>query len=1028
VKCPSCGALRDPQARFCGQCGARLAAPEAAGGLASDPDVPSAVERRQITFVFCDLVGSTALCAELDPEDYKDILVAYRQAVTRAMLEFDGRIERHVGDGTLVYFGHPEAHEDDAERAIHASLRAIDAVESLEVAGGRRLQVRIGIATGLVVVADLAHFAEHDAMGDAPNVASRLQGFAGAGAILVDDATRRLAGELFDFRDEGEAALRGLAGPVRAWRVLGAKPVASRFEALRDRTRVPLVGRDPERRALVQAWEKARAGEGQVVLVTGDAGIGKSRLAAELVEHARGERCAAVRCYCAPYRQGSSLHPFVQYLEHAAAFCPSEGAAARVAKLDALLAGVGEDDIALLHELLNLPARRSSTLAALGPQARRRRTLLALIALLEHATRDRPGLVVFEDAQWSDDSSRELLALLVSRIARMPILLLVLARPGPVGEWAQAPRIERIELHPLPREASASLVALLAGDRSLPPDVVERIVARTDGIPLFLEEITQAAVEGGAGTVARAETPALPLLLRAALLPRLNRLGRAREVLEAAAAIGREFPSDLLARVAAAREDLEALLDRLVASGLVMRHAGGTRYTFKHALIRDAAYELMGRDKRRRVHLRIAESIEAHFPEAAATQPEVLAWHYTEAHVVQRAVECWLKAGRNALRRSAMGEALSHLRRGLEILAHAEESPWRLQSELAFTIAKGMAQIATQGYAVSGTGETFAAARALCMRLGEPPALLTALHGLWTHALMRGELDSALAQAQAIRARGEARGDPMWRFMGHRLNGVTLHPMGRFDEAIESLELGLRLYDPSQAEAYAAMTVDDARVVMLTYLSWSLMCAGRGAEAAARSDEALRHARASGHAYTLAHALNGAAFIALTIESPEAGLERLDELAAVLADNGIAYYEAVQTVFRGWCLAALGRHGEALPLLDAGLAAYRATHTVLYLPGFLRMSAESHARAGRIPEALRMIEEAMATMAATGQGWDEAEIHRVRGTILDASGDRAGAERELRSAVAIAARQRAGLWEQRAARSLSGLALAAAAS
>jgi len=1015
--------LRDPLARFCGQCGVRLAGSD--GGGRRDPDVPSAVERRQITFVFCDLVGSTALSADLDPEDYKDILVAYRQAVSRAMLEFDGRVERHVGDGTLVYFGYPEAHEDDAERAIHAALRTIDAVQSLEVAGERTLHVRIGIATGIVVIADLEHFAEHDAMGDAPNIASRLQGHAHADAVLVDGATRRLAGELFEIRDEGELTLRGLAEPVRAWRVLGAKTVASRFDALRERSRIPLLGRDVERELLVRAWEKAREGSGQVVLVTGDAGIGKSRLAAALLEEARHAPCAAIRCYCAPYRRGSSLHPFIQYLEHAAGFSPGDRVEARLAKVQPLIAALGEDDRGLLRELLNLPPGSAAATPSLGPQAKRRRVMLALIALLERTALEVPSLVVFEDAQWSDDSSRELLGLLVQRIARVPILLLVLARPAPLGEWAQRSGIARLGLHPLAHDASAALVAHLAGNRSLDPGVVDDIVARTDGIPLFLEELTQAAIEGGAPAVARGTPGALPLLLRAALLPRLNRLGRAREVLEAAAAIGREFASDLLFRVAGPRDDLAVLLDRLVASGLVTRHAGGSRYTFKHALIRDAAYELMGRDKRRRVHLRIAESLEAHFPDAAATQPEVLAWHYTEARAEQRAVEYWLRAGRNALRRSAMGEALNHLQRGLEVLGRAEESPWRLQTELAFTIATGMAQTATQGYAVTGTGETFARARALCERLGEPPALLTALHGLWTHALMRGDLASAREQAERILERGESRGDPMWRFMGHRLHGVTLHPMGDFDEAIAHLELGLQLYDPAQAEAYAAMTVDDARVVMLVYLSWSLMCAGRLGEAAARSEEALRHARGTAHAYTLAHALNGAAFVALTIDTPQAGLERLDELAAILADNGIAYYEAVQPIFRGWCLAAQGRFGEALPLLESGLCAYRATHTVLYLPGFLRMSAEAHASAGRIPEALRAIEESMAIQQATGQGWDAAEIQRVHGVILRAGGDKAGAERALRRACAIAARQGARLWEQRAARSLSDLLVAA---
>jgi tetratricopeptide (TPR) repeat protein len=469
-------------------------------------------------------------------------------------------------------------------------------------------------------------------------------------------------------------------------------------------------------------------------------------------------------------------------------------------------------------------------------------------------------------------------------------------------------------------------------------------------------------------------------------------------------------------------DDLQALLDRLVGSGLVLRRAGRkSEYTFKHALIRDAAYGIMVREKRRSVQTRIAEAIEAHFAETALNHPEILAWHYTEARVIEKAVGYWLRAGQQGLRRSAMVEALEHLRRGVELIAGADDSSWRRQCELDLTIAIGKAQIATQGYAIESTGDTFTKAHLLCKRLGDPPQLLAVLHGLWTHALLRAEFPSAQRQAEALLARGEARDDRMWLLMGCRFGGVTQHPLGNFGEASRLLERGLELYDPAQQATYAALTVDDPRVVMMTYLSWSLMCLGEFAKAERYSLQAVAEAQKMAHVYTLAHALNGAAFVALTIGSPQAALQRLDELSAVLANNGIAYYEAVQTIFRGWCLAEMGQFDEAISLLGSGMAAYRATGSMLYLSGFLRMSAEAHCWAGRDDEALSLIEESMSIMESTDQRWDQAEIHRVYGTVLDARGDYGGAEAAFERACAVAQKQGAKLWQLRASCALAEL-------
>ena len=1028
--CVRCNAAYRPGARFCAQCGARLADATASEGgdrRREGTPVTAALERRQLTVVFCDLVGSTSLASDVDPEDLRVILTAFHGSVTGAMREFDGYVARFVGDGALIYFGYPEAHEDDAERAIHAALKAIERVSALQVHGNRRLQARIGIATGLVVVGNLhGEIAPHalDVAGETPNLAARLQGIAEPNSIVVAAETRRQVGDLFEWRDLGSMRLRGVRDEVRAWEVVGAKLVASRYDAKHDAGLAPMLGRDDLRDELLARWREACAGTGRVALVTGEAGVGKSRMAAAILEATR-ER-AALRYFCSPYRQGSTLHPCIQQLEWAAGFARGDSNETRLDKLEAALPGASEQDKGLLAELVDVPAGSRFAVPTFTPLVKRRRTLQALLASLDRLARERPTLVVFEDAQWSDETSRELLSLAVSRVARLPVLLLVLARPEFSPQWLSQPHVSHITLAPLAPAIGAALVHIVAKHSTLSPRMVADIVARTDGIPLYIEEITKAVIENQeqwrVAEGSSLKDNVLPLSLQASLLSRLDRLGDAREIAEIAAAIGRDFTGELLALVSDRGDSLQGSLDALVASGLILRQGGkSTAYSFKHALIRDAAYGIMVRERRRAVHSRIADVLEAHFSEVVASHPEILALHCTEGDLVRKAAEYWLKAGHQALRRSAMKEALIHLRRGIAVLPQDEAAPWRVQCELDLTIALGKAQIATQGYAIASTGETFAKAQILCAQLGNPPQLLAVLHGLWTHALLRGEFPSAQRQAEELLARGRETGDRMWLLMGNRFSGVTYHPRGEFLEASRLLGEGLTLYDPAQQAKYWALTVDDPRVVMLTYLSWAQMCLGRISDAMRHSERAVTEARQMDHAYTLAHALNGAAFVALTIISPQTALQRLDELRAMLVDYGIAYYDAVETVFRGWCLAAMGQFAPALALLDSGMAAYRATGSRLYLSGFLRMSAEAHGWAGRANAAMDLIGESIAVMEATDQRWDEAEIHRVHGVLLRAAGDGDGARRALDHACAVARRQDARLWELRAACDLAEL-------
>jgi class 3 adenylate cyclase/tetratricopeptide (TPR) repeat protein len=974
------------------------------------------------------MVGSTPLSAEIDPEDYTSIVNAYRGCLRNAADEFGGELGRYEGDGTLLSFGYPDAHEDDAERAIYAALKVVADVKSITPPGGRHLQVRIGVTTGMVVISESASAGSH-AFGKTVNVASRLKDEAEINAIVVDDDSRRLAGNLFDFRDRGRVKLKGIDEPARIWAVVGANTAASRFEARKGRTLTRMVGRDNELLVLDNAWQQARRGKGQVILTIADAGVGKSRLSAALIDAANREPCAVLRYFCSPYRQATPLHPCVQQLEHTAGFLATDSPEEKFEKLASVLPDAPGEERSLLAELVNVPKSERFQPVSLDSAVKRRRTMQALMSQLKRIADRTPTLIIFEDAQWSDETSRELLGILASQIERLRVLLIVLSRPADLGQWTATASVKTINLHPLTDEVSSLFIEQMAADRPLPDAVVKDIVNRTDGIPLFLEEITQAVLEsrddtkgfihGEAGT-------ALSMLLRASLLPRFNRLGKARAILESAAAIGREFTVSLLTHVVAEKDRLASSLDLLVASGLITKRAtADLTFTFKHALIRDAAYEMMGRDRRRELHTSIGDALEKHFKDEAESNPELVAWHFGAAQSNDKAVSYWLLAGQRSLVRSAMKEALNHFRQCSAAIEAIPESPERLKSELRLTILTGMAQIATQGYAVLSTRDTFRKAREICKRLGDPPQILAqvlaVLHGLWTHSLLRGEFASAHDQATQILTKGDSGNDPMWRLMGHRFLGVTSYPLGRFQDASTNLEKGLAIYEPGKRDVYAAITVDDPRVVMLTYLSWAQMCAGQ-IDAARRSmDAAVAEARITTKAYNLAHSLNGAAFVCLTVDTPQSALQWLDELDTAIADRGIVFYEAVGTIFRGWCLAAMDRLEDAYRLLERGLEKYRATQSIFYLSGFLRMSAESYIRGGRLDTAGTMLEESLAIMNETNQRWDEAEIHRVRGTLFLAGGQVDAAEKSFRLACEVAKKQGARLWELRACAALAEL-------
>ena len=656
-------------------------APGSSSDLKNAPSAPSPspedrAERRQVTVMFSDLVGSTALSARMDPEDLREVISAYQKCVAEAVQRFGGFVAKYMGDGVLVYFGYPQAHEDDAERAVRAGLELVAAVGALKTHAP--LQTRVGIATGLVVVGDLIGSGasqEQAIVGETPNLAARLQGIAEPNTVVIAESTRRLVGNLFELDDLGSQQLKGIAGAVRAWAALRPASVESRFDALHATGVTELVGREEELELLLRRWSKAKTGEGQVVLLSGEPGIGKSRLTVALQERLKGEPHTRVRYFCSPQHTDSAFYPAIAQLERAAAFERHDIPESKLEKTVSLLgsSAAQDTDVQLLAELLSIPIGNRYSALNWSPQRKKEKTFEALLRQLDIAARQQPVLLIYEDVHWIDPSSRELLDMTVDRVARLPVLLLITFRPEFVPPWTGQAHLTTLTLSRLGRREGALLVERLAANRALPDEITAEIVERTDGVPLFVEELTkavlEAAVEGqdASETISKAALPSLavPATLYASLMARLDRLGTAaKEVAQIGAAIGREFSYELLILVAQKNEEeVKASLAHLSDAGLVFCRGmpPEANFLFKHALVRDAAYGSLLRSQRQHLHARIATTLETEFPDKAAAQPEVLGHHAEEAGLAAKAIGFWQKAGELAVRRAANPEAIRHL-------------------------------------------------------------------------------------------------------------------------------------------------------------------------------------------------------------------------------------------------------------------------------------------------------------------------------------------------------------------------------
>jgi len=1002
---------------------------DAIAALDSDVDVapsqaPAAptAERRQLTVMFCDLVGSTELSSRFDPEDYREIIAAYHSAVTRTVTGFDGFVAKYMGDGVLVYFGYPQAHEDDAERAVRAGLGVIDAVARLDVKPVEP-QARVGIATGLVIVGDLigeGSAQEQSVVGETPNLAARLQALAEPDAVVIAAGTHRLLGDLFEYRDLGEIELKGIAAPVPAWQVLRPSAVASRFEALRGSALTPLIGREEEIDLLLRRWARAKTGDGQVVLISGEPGIGKSRIAAELEGRLHTEPHIRLRYFCSPYCRDSALYPYIDQLWHAAGFAHYDPPTAKLEKLEMLLASVAPrvEDVALLAELLSLPVSDRHPLPNLSAQRKKERTLEALIRQLEGLASQKPVLLVFEDAQWIDPTSRELLDLAVERVRNLPVLMVVTFRPEFQSPWTGQPQVTMLALSRLDRRDRAALAAQVAGTRTLPDEVVSQIVDRTDGVPLFVEELTKSVLESGVSLVG------IPATLHDSLMARLDRLGLVRRIAQIGAAIGREFSYALLRAVSRLpEEELRAALERLVASELVFQRGAppDAVYAFKHALVQDAAHGSLLRSTRQQLHAQIAEALETQSPEVMDTQPELFAQHYAEAGLAGKSVAFWSKAGRRSAARSAMAEAAAQFQKGLDQLALLLDTPEHQRQELELRSGLGAALMMVKGYAAAETGHNYDRARELWEHLGSPSEFLHVRCGQFFYHVNRCEFDLAQRSAEDLLRLSHQRDDSAGLVLGHTCSGRVLLPVGRLNSARSHLQQALALYDPISHRSLAHQVGIDPEVTSQTNLALVLFCLGFPEQALAHGSAAVAAARNLAHPPSLALSLGIGTYPLALIGGNTALKERVDELVAVAAEHGISLYTAAGTILRGWAKVKDGAVAEGMSQLRSGLMAYRATGQEAWLPYFIALLAGACEIAGQNDEALALLDEALQIGGRTGESWFAAELNRHKGELLLRQGHCEAAEELYLKALSIAVEQEAKLWELRTAVSLARL-------
>ena len=1020
--------------------------PDSSAQIESLPVKTPAVdaERRQLTVMFCDLVGSTALSTQLDPEELREVILAYQKTCAEVIKRFDGFIAKYMGDGVLVYFGYPQALEDGAERALRTGVEIVEAMVGLnaevgQVKGGE-LAVRIGIATGLVVVGDIigeGAAEERAVVGETPNLAARLQGVAEPNGVVIGAATRELVGELFELEDLGYHNLKGIPEPEHVWQVVGISAVVNSLGETRSADVLPVVGRQEELGLLQRAWQQSKEGLGQVVMVNGEPGIGKSTLVETVGEWVKAEQRIRIDYHCSPYHTSSAFYPVINHLQRLLGFEQQDSVEEKVAKLEGGLKDYSlpvAEVIPLFAALLSvaLPKERHPPLD-LPPEQLRQQTQDALVALVLEEAERQPLLVVWEDLHWADPSTLEFLELVIEQCPTVPILNILVFRPEFVPAWQSRSHMTPLTLNRLERPEVEAMIRQQTGGKALPAEVVEHIVTKTDGVPLFVEELTKTMLQSAlmheeaaryvlTGPLAAV---AIPATLQDSLMARLDRLPTVREVAQMGAVLGREFAYEAISALTAVEEAvLQDGLGQLVEAEVLYQRGRVPRakYIFKHALIQDAAYQSLLKRTRQQYHRQVAELLEARFPEMVETQPELVAYHYTEGSCQKQAVDYWQRAGEHAVEHSAYAETVNHLSKGLEVLELLPDMSERTQQELDMQISLGSALMATRGYAAVEVEKTYLRARELCRHLGDTPQLFPVLHGLYRFYHVRGELEVAREVGQQLLDLAQGEQDPVLLLEAHRALGVPLFWLGEVVAARAQLELGIGLYDRGRDHPHTLYGIDPG-VVCLSYKALALWYLGSPDQALESSHQALTLAQELAHPHSLALAGVWAAWLHQFRREERMSKEQAEAAITLCTEQGFPLWLAMGTILAGWTLTEEGEVEKGIIQMRQGIADLRATGAGIWQPCFLALLAEVYGKEGQVQKGLAVLDEAMTIMNKNSENFYEAELHRLKGhMLLSCTGaDKVEAEGCFRKANEIARAQKAKSLELRAVTSLARL-------
>ena len=995
-------------------------------------------ELRQVTVLFCDLVGSTALSAALGPEDMRNLLRGYQDACAGAIARYGGYVAKFMGDGVYAYFGYPRAHEDDAERAVNAGLGIVRAIHDLGEARGRALAVRIGVATGVVAVGDIigeGSAQEAVVVGDTPNLAARLQECAAPDAVIIDANTHRIAGGLFDCAALGERALKGIARPAALWQVSGSRKIESRFETVRGGQLTAFVGREEERAILLKRWERAKGGDGQVVVISGEPGIGKSRLARELGEHIKAEPHTRLRYQCSPYHTASALYPVIEQLERAARLESGDDTPTKLDKIEAVLARSGlpvAEAAPLFASLLSVPFEDRYGPLALSPQRQKVLTLQALTNQLLGLASAHPVFFVFEDVHWIDPTSLELLDATVRAVASANVLVVVTCRPNFIMRWSGPSNVTLLPLNRLRAEHCSSLAESVTGGKELPEVLRKQIIEKTDGVPLFIEEVTKSVLESGilreeGGQFVLGEAGAgiaVPATLQDSLEARLDRLAVAKEIAQIGAAIGREFRYELIAAVSPLQEDAtRSALDDLVRAGLVYRRGRPPNviFSFKHALVQDTAYASLLRSRRAEIHAKIAGALDRHFPEIAAGQPELVAHHLTEAGRIEPAILHWQKAGQNAARRFANAEAIAHFSRAIDLLQTLADGEARRRQELSLQINVAPVYQAAKGFSAPEAERAYLRARELAIALGDETQRFIAEWGLWLVNQMQAKKGTALKLAEDLVALSARNVDSGLTLQAHHASWTTNFFTGAFEATRKHAERGRALYDPTEHRAHKFLFGGhDPGVCCRNFEGISLLALGYPDRALASAMGTIEMAEALQHPLSLILCVHFATYIRLLRNDFTDAAALVDRAVKLATEHGIprGLWEGV---FRGWSLGNDGEPQARLAMVRADLSAVGAAGTEGFRPLFLGAVAEIAGRACRGEQAVAAADDAIAYAEGTDSDWCLADLHRIRGEALDGADRRGDAAGAFEDAIRIARAQSAKFWELRAATALARL-------